>query len=120
MEPQNPNTPDQNKTNKFSDSRLGGVFLLGIGGVLLADAAGAGLPHWLFTWQMIAIVVGLYIGAKHRFRDFGWLMPVGVGVLFLANDFVEGFSIDQFFWPIIIIAFGLTMVLSRRHRRRCG
>lgn len=121
METQTSNTTDNRKTDKFSDSKLAGIFLLGIGGVLLADSAGADLPNWLFTWQMIAIVAGLYIGVKHRFRDFGWLMPVGVGVIFLANEFVEGFSIGQFFWPIIIIAFGLTMILSRRHHRhRCG
>jgi hypothetical protein len=121
METQTPNTPDQAKNDKFSDRKLAGIFLLGIGGVLLADRVGADLPHWLFTWQMTAIVVGLFIGAKHRFRDWGWLMPVSVGVVFLANEFVEGFSIDQFFWPIIIIAFGLTMILSRRHHRhRCG
>jgi|SRR5688572_27197524 hypothetical protein len=119
METQTPNAPDNGKTDKFSDRKLAGIFLLGIGGVLLADRFGAALPHWLFTWQMIAIVAGLYMGAKHRFRDFGWLIPIAVGVVFLANDYVEGFSIGHFFWPIIIIAFGLSMILSRRHHR-CG
>lgn len=121
MEPQNPNTPDNNKMDKFSGRKLTGVFLLGIGGVLLAHRVGADLPSWLFTWQMIPIIVGLYLGVKHRFRGFGWVTPIIVGVVLLANDYVEGFSVGDFMWPIIIITFGLSMILSRRHHsRRCG
>jgi len=84
---------------------------------LLAKKAGADLPPWLFTWQMALITFGVFVGAKHRFRDWGWLVPVAIGSVFLADKFIEDISIEQFFWPIIIIFIGLVMIFKPKRSR---
>ncbi|MCD9014982.1 cell wall-active antibiotics response protein [Parachryseolinea silvisoli] len=101
---------------------LGGVVIVIIGGLLLARSVGADLPGWLFTWPMIPIAIGLFIGAKHRFRHPGWLIPIAVGAVFLTiNMFSEDVDSSQFFWPVIIIAIGLFMIIRpRRHGRFRG
>jgi hypothetical protein len=98
---------------------MGGTVLLIIGGFLLADRVGADLPHWLFTWPMIPIVVGIFIGINTGFRDWGFLIPITVGVIFLLSYNVEGYSFHNL-WPVIVIAAGLAMLLnSGRKRRGC-
>ncbi|HEY9044717.1 MAG TPA: hypothetical protein VIN08_02430, partial [Ohtaekwangia sp.] len=72
---------------------LAGSVILGVGGVLLASKMGFEFPEWIFTWQMLVITAGIYIGAKHRFRSFGWLIPVAVGVIFLVDRFNDNFSV---------------------------
>jgi hypothetical protein len=116
MENTNTNFPETEKWNRRERNKrvAGGIVLLAVGGLLLAREAGAVLPEWLFTWQMIVIAVGLYIGLKSGFRDLGWLIPVTVGVVFLADRFVEGFSPWPYLWPIVIIAAGLSMIIRRR------
>lgn len=96
----------------------GGILLI-IGGLLLADRAGADLPHWLFTWPMIPIVVGLLIGTNQGFRDSGWMIPVTVGVIFLLSNNVEGLSFRNL-WPVIIIVAGLSMLLNSGKHKRCS
>lgn len=113
-------TPEKNG-NPFNSGRaMAGGILLIVGSVLLARQAGADLPEWMFTWPMIPIVVGIFLGAKHGFREWGWLIPVTVGVLFLINYNVEGLSFHQL-WPVIIIVVGVTMLLDsgKRRRKRC-
>ncbi|MBL7857908.1 MAG: hypothetical protein JNM57_09475 [Cyclobacteriaceae bacterium] len=90
---------------------LAGLIVLVVGSLLLARQAGVELPHWLFTWQMLVIAIGIFSGAKHGFRDWGWLIPVTVGGIFLAGEFVEDFSVRQY-WPIIVIVVGLTMIFN--------
>lgn len=119
----NRNTPDpvkhyQDITTPDQTGRvLGGVVIVIIGGLLLARSVGADLPAWLFTWPMIPIFIGLFVGAKHRFRHPGWLIPVAVGAVFLTiNMFSEEIDSSQFFWPVIIIAVGLVMILKPKGR----
>lgn len=74
------------------------------------------LPHWLLSWPMIPIAVGFYIGARHNFRHWFWLIPVGVGVVFLSGHIMHDHSYDRLFWPVIIIAIGLGMIARSRFR----
>jgi predicted membrane protein len=106
----------RNRASKRSESIIGGVLLLGIGGLLLARQVGVILPPWLFTWPMIPIIVGLFVGAKTGFRDFGWLVLVGVGVFFLV-DRMEGISMKQYLFPGVIIIAGLAVLLNGFFRR---
>jgi hypothetical protein len=116
------NKPSKNSSefyNEPSGRVLGGLVVVAVGSVLLARVMGVELPEWLFTWQMIVIAVGIYIGAKHNFRDAGWLIPVAVGVVFLSDRFIEGFTVREYMWPIIIIAIGLSMILKTKRARAC-
>lgn len=105
----------------------GGVVLLLIGGALLARQLGTPLPDWLFSWPMLLIVIGLFTGVKVRFRNPGWIIPTAIGVVFLADQFVQGVNLKPFIFPIILIIIGLVFILrphqSGRHwhdRRPAG
>src|SRR5215207_7983710 len=65
-----------------------GIFLLAIGGLALARSMGVPVPDWLFSWQMLLIAIGLFIGLRKGLRDGGWFVPVIIGGFFLVNDFV--------------------------------
>ncbi len=108
IEPQN--KPRNNKA-------LAGVILLVVGAVLLVHQLDVFIfPFWLFRWPMILIAIGLYSGAKHNFRNSGWLIMVLVGTVFLLNDALPGYNVERITWPVVIIVFGLWMIVRRNHR----
>lgn len=92
-----------------------GMLLLVIGGALLARQLGYLLPDWLFTWPMLLIVIGLFVGARNGFRDFGWLIMVAVGSYFLMDEWAPDFPLHHYFWPVLIIGAGLLLLMRRRH-----
>lgn len=73
------------------------------------------LPGWVYSWPMILIAVGLFVGARHNFRDVGWVVLVGIGGLFLMGKINPGIDIHHFIWPVVIIGVGLILLL-RPHR----
>ena len=101
---------------------FGGFLLIIIGIVLIARQSGAlMLPDWLFSWPMILIIVGLFVGVKHAFSNPGWLIPLVIGSIFLADRALPDTSITTYIWPIIIITIGLIMLFKpRRNWERCG
>lgn len=120
METQNTPLHQAEKRERFRNSGgrpLAGLVLVVIGSLLLARKMGVYLPHWLFSWEMIPIGIGLFIGARHSFRFGGWLIPIVIGLAFLVED--EFFDLDmrQYFWPMIIITIGLVMILRPRRSR---
>jgi predicted membrane protein len=106
--------------NQFNNSRTGrvwaGLFLLGIGVLLLVDRIGFGLPRWVFSWPMILIAIGAFIGLKHRFRGAAWLIMMVIGAIFLFDFISPDYSLRRYFWPIIIMALGLIMILKPKGR----
>jgi predicted membrane protein len=120
-------TQDESKANEWKDVQehrhpvagrvLGGLVLVGIGAVWFMQKMGYLFPAWLFSWKMLLIVIGLYVGARHVFRGVGWLIPIIIGLLFMADDFIPGFNIKPFIWPIVIVIAGLFMIFRPR---RCG
>jgi predicted membrane protein len=104
--------------NSRSGRVWGGVVLLGIGSVLLADKMGADIPNWIFSWPMIPIAIGLFIGAKMNFRPDGWLIPIFIGVAFLVDRMMPEIDLRHFIWPAIIICIGLVMIFRPRRRRK--
>jgi predicted membrane protein len=99
-------------------SRWFGVFLLVIGGLLLARASGVLFPHWFFTWPMLLIGFGILSGVRHGFRGMGWLIPIVIGGVFLADRFSPELRLRPYLWPIALIAIGLLFLLrpKRSHR----
>lgn len=111
---------DQAKWKRPADNRngrvMGGMMLVLIGVALLAHKMDVFfLPRWVFSWQMIPILAGLYVGFKHSFRNPAWILPVMLGVIFLIDDFVPGISLRNYIWPIVIIAIGLWVILKPKH-----
>lgn len=95
-----------------------GVFLLMLGGLLLAVNLGYGLPvgWWQYLpWALVAIgVVGLVVPTRHMDRVGGiWMMATGLYFLAGINYwFGLGWSGA---WPIFVIAAGLGFILQRHH-----
>jgi predicted membrane protein len=95
---------------------LGGTIVVGVGAVLLARQLGVEFPEWLFTWPVMLIVIGVYIGARHLFRNPGWIVLVTIGSIFLIDRLYTDINISTFFWPLFIIAAGIMMIF-KPHRK---
>jgi predicted membrane protein len=98
------------------------LILIAVGSVLVLRQMGLALPYWLFSWPMILIVIGLFIGFRHGFRGGGWIIMILIGSFFLMDDFVPEFSLHRYVWPFIIIFIGIMILLrpgrnSRWQRR---
>jgi predicted membrane protein len=99
---------------------IGGIFVVIAGCLLLAREMGVELPHWLFQWYTLIIAVGLFVGFKHGFKNFSWLVLIIVGGIFLVSEVYPEFSIKHYLWPIVIIIVGLFIIFKPRNRhRRC-
>lgn len=108
----------QNGFNRKNDRFWTGFVLILAGGVLLINKLGVPLPYWLFTWPMILILVGLVSGLKHGFSNSSWLIILGIGCIFLADEIVENMNLRNYFWPIALMGFGLVFMLRPKNRLR--
>jgi predicted membrane protein len=113
------NEVNQNMNRHMSNRILAGLIIIGIGIVLFAEKMGVIFPHWLISWPMLLIVIGFYVGIKHNFRNFAWLILMAVGGFFLWDQIFVGLDMKRFLVPIIIIAVGLMSILRPRCGRRC-
>lgn len=120
METQDNRNTGLSKENSNSNLRngraLGGLVIVTVGTLLLVKKMGVDLPSWLFSWEMILITIGIYVGARHRFKNLQWLIPVAIGVAFLIGDEID-MDIHRYIWPIIIITVGLVMILRPQRKR---
>jgi hypothetical protein len=90
-----------------------GALLLLVGGLLLSRELGANLPDWLFRWEMILVAVGIGVAIKSKFRDFGWIIILGVAFFFLADDLWPGMHAQRFIIPAVILSIGLLVMFNR-------
>ncbi len=98
--------------NREGSKVIAGVIIVAVGVALLLRNIGFLLPNWLFTWPMILILVGIYTGFKHNFKNNSWLIVTGIGVFFLIKRFIPSLHLEPFFWPLIIIAIGIIYILN--------
>jgi len=113
MEPAN---TDINRPRPAHDCQRNGRIWTGLiivifGVLLLAYRAGAEIPHWVFSFEMLLIGIGILIGIGHRFRGFGWLIPVAIGSFLLIDDFYPSLNIGHYTWPLLVIGVGLFILL---------
>lgn len=93
---------------------FGGILIVGIGVLFLLRESGIWLPEWIFTWQMLVIAIGLYVGIKHSFRSVGWMITVLVGLTFMIKEFAPWLHIGKFLWPLAIILVGIFIIFKPR------
>jgi predicted membrane protein len=93
-----------------------GVLFLIIGGVALLKSFRYPVPDWLFNWQTLLIMIGLFVGFKHNFRGAAWFIMMLVGTAFLLNDYLLFGDLDKHVWPIILIAMGAFFIFRPRRR----
>lgn len=106
------NKPEHRERNKI----VAGIIIVGVGIALLLRNMGFLLPAWLFTWPMILILVGIYSGIKHNFRNNSWIIITGIGVFFLIDKFIPTLHLEPYFWPLVIIGVGLVYIITPRKR----
>ena len=90
-----------------------GVFILLIGIVALMKVTMSDFPGWIFSWQMLLVAFGLFIGVRHNFRGAAWLVLLLVGGIFLLRDIYPEFSF-RFIWPTVLIVIGAFIILRPR------
>src|SRR5687768_5163726 len=98
---------------KTSGNLIIGIALLVVGSLLFAREFGADLPDWFFRWELILVVVGISIGVKSGFRDFGWIVVTGLGLFFLSDDIFPGWNATRFMVPAGLLALGAFIILTR-------
>ena len=100
-----------NFNNRENGRIVGGLILVAVGAVLLLRNIGFLFPHWLFSWPMILILVGIYSGFKHQFRNNSWIILIAIGGFFLFDRFIPELGLEPYFWPILIMVIGVIFIL---------
>ena len=106
----------RNSNQRHHNNAIAGFLLLGIGGVWLSRQFGFHTPDWLFSWPMLLVAIGLFVGIRNNFSDFSWLILIGIGAYFLVEDKLD-IPMEKI-WPVIIIGAGLALILAPRRKRR--
>lgn len=113
--------PVQSTRPRKRNNVVAGVLLLVAGSVLMTRQVEPSLiPGWLFTWPMILIIVGFFVGLQTNFRDIGWLILMGIGTFFLSDYIFPYHDTSRFAIPIVVFCVGLVLIFSpgRRKKRR--
>jgi len=96
-----------------------GVIILGIGLVLLFRKFGLYIPDWVLTWPMILIAVGTYTLIRQQFKSFFGSVVLFIGVYFLLKrEFDLDLGLDQFIWPVGLIALGIYLILHKKRESK--
>lgn len=70
--------------------------------------------HEIFTWQMVLIVVGMFLLCGRDSRKAGWVL-IGIGVVFWIAEFVHlSETLRKLVWPVVLMVGGLVLVIGRR------
>lgn len=89
---------------------LAGILVITFGTIFLLDRTGVDIPNWIYSWKMIIIAVGFVSLVKHNFRKLSGYVLIAVGTIFLINDFEPGTVDAKLIIPVVIIAFGITIL----------
>lgn len=100
--------------HKNHSGRLTGIFILIIGVGALLKATFMDFPDWIFSWQMLLIAFGFFVGLRHNFRGPGWLIMVLIGGIFLVNEIYPEITFRRYLWPVAIIIVGIFIILRPR------
>jgi len=106
----------------YRDGVFGAVFFLSLGVFFLLRNFNV-IPYF-HSWPMFPIAVGLGLIAPIAFvpKQWGGLIPgvalvlFGVALLFEEFDYWRLYDIARY-WPLILIAFGVGVLLNARRQR---
>lgn len=74
------------------------------------------IPHFVFSWPLILIVIGFVLGLRDGFKNNKWWVLILIGGVFLMPHHFLFFGFGHFFFPAVLIAVGLMIVLH--HKRK--
>ncbi len=106
-------------TPRTNNSRIVvGLVLITLAVLLFADNFDIIPWNWhsiVFTWQMLLIVIGVISLVKHESRVTGIIL-IAIGVFFLvAKVYYFPFGIRHLFWPTVLAAIGVILILRRKN-----
>lgn len=78
-------------------------------------------PAWLLSWPSAVILLGLFVGIKHRFARVMPFVLILIGSLFLArNYFGLDYNFNVVLWPSLLILFGLLILIKpKKSHKKC-
>ena len=94
-----------------------GILIVTFGFIYLLNEIGYSMPKCFFSWQIFLIGLGIVLLIKHSFSK-GWIV-LGIGSLFMINEFYPNTINTNIIWPSIIIAFGLGLIFKRHKYKKC-
>ncbi|MEJ0029338.1 MAG: hypothetical protein WDO15_02725 [Bacteroidota bacterium] len=97
-----------------------GLIVIAVGSVWIAREAGADIPNWLTGGPIWLVALGLFIGARSNFRNWFWIIPMGVGIALIVDREFWRLDIKPFIWPAVIIVVGLFMIFKPRRKNDSG
>lgn len=105
--------PTEAKPESRNNGRLwSGLIIVAVGLLFLARELDFDLPHWIFSWKMIVVGIGLYVGAKQSFKPGGWMIAVAIGTIFIADEYIDEVYLKPYIIPAAIIAVGLYVIFK--------
>jgi hypothetical protein len=104
--------------NKGGSGKMAGTFLLLVGLLLLVAKLNIMLfPPGFFSWPMLLIALGIFLGIKNSFRKPGWLVLVVIGIFFMLDYYyIDTIHLKPFFWPALIIGLGIWLMVRPKKR----
>lgn len=99
---------------KNNNSQTFAILVLVIGILLLLKQVGVYFPHWIFSWPMILIGIGVIIGVKSGFRNSGSLILLILGSFFLLRDNnLLPMQYASYLLPVGLILLGIILLFRR-------
>lgn len=97
-----------------------GFVLIAAGFILMLEKMNLISPeitHWIFTWQMLLIVIG-FVNIFSRESYVSGLILIMIGAFFLVPRIIDlPFNFIGMFWPILLIGGGVLLILKHSIRR---
>jgi len=91
---------------------LAGTLIVAFGVLYLLKRADVNIPHWLISWEAILIGAGFVALYKHRFNHFAGYIMIGIGALFMINEFRPHTIDSNLIFPVVIILVGLMIIFK--------
>ncbi|MBS1644935.1 MAG: hypothetical protein JST36_07855 [Bacteroidetes bacterium] len=99
-----------------------GIIAAVVGVLLLLHNLFPGLGIFIhFSWPIVLIIVGIFVGIRSNFRSNAWWILILIGGFFLAQPYLfSDIDARKIVWPSVLILLGLAMIFRRGHEdRRC-
>src|SRR5690606_39195263 len=108
-----------NQARRPNNSSLFGLLIILFGILLLIDNIIPGLHflNRLFSWPMILIAVGFFIGHRSGYEKPAPVILIVTGAFFLILTLFH-INFNVLFWPIILIALGFSLITGRSRKKR--
>ncbi len=104
---------DENMERNHRNSKVvGGLIVIAAGVLILLNQMGFAFPPFLLSWKMILIAVGFVMLIKHNFQKTSAYVLIAIGTVFILNDVFPNVIETRFFWPILIIGIGISMIFK--------